>query len=108
MLAKLLHIDYELIIGLPFIRKLESIQHLPSLFLNENIPSIGESAGPCEGVALQLIRASYAESGLSNKNCEVVITDPPFSHFLVPSGTLTFANNQSHLIPFWKRVSIEP
>ena len=36
LIAKLLPIDYDLIVGLPSIRKLELIKHLPSLFLNEN------------------------------------------------------------------------
>ena len=77
-------IDYDLIVGLPSIRELELIKHLPSLFLNENKPSIGDSGGPSAGVYPQPILASYAEGGMSNKKDEVVISDPPFS----PSGTI--------------------
>jgi hypothetical protein len=84
LIAKLLPIDYDLIVGLPSIRKLELIKHLPSLFLNENKPSIGDSGGPSAGVYPQPILASYAEGGMSNENDEVVISDPPFS----PSGTI--------------------
>jgi len=84
LFAKLLPIDYDLIIGLPSIRKLALIKHLPSLFLDENTPSIGDSGGPSAGVVPQPILASYAEGGLSNRDNEVVITDLPFS----PSGTI--------------------
>ena len=92
MFAKLLPIDYDLISGLLSIRKLELIKHLLSLFLDENTSSIGDfgepsildSRGPSAGVVSQPILASYAEDGLSNRDNEVVITDPPFS----PSGTI--------------------
>jgi len=84
LFAKLLPIDYDLIIGLPSIRKLALIKHLPSLFLDENTPSIGDSGWPSAGVVPQPILASYAEGGISNRDSEVVITDPPFS----PSGTI--------------------
>ena len=84
MIAKLLPIDYDLIVGLPSIRKLELIKHLPSLFLEEKTPSIGDSRRPSAGVNPQPILASYAEGGQSNKGSEVVIMDPPFS----PSGTI--------------------
>jgi hypothetical protein len=84
LIAKLLPIDFDLIVGLPSIRKLELIKHLPSLFLNENKPSIGDSGGPSAGVYPQPIFAANAEGGMLNKIDEVVITDPPFS----PSGTI--------------------
>jgi hypothetical protein len=84
LIAKLLPIDYDLIVGLPSIRKLELIKHLPSLFLEENIPSIDDSGRPSAGVHPQSILASYAEGGQSTKGNEVVIMDPPFS----PSGTI--------------------
>ena len=84
LIAKLLPIDYDLIVGLPSIRELELIKHLPSLFLNENKPSIGDSGGRSAGVYPQPIFAANAEGGMLNKIDEVVITDPPFS----PSGTI--------------------
>jgi hypothetical protein len=84
LVAKLLPIDYDLILGLPSIRKLELIKHLPSLFLNENKPSIGDSGGRSAGVYPQPILAANAEGGMLNKIDEVVIMD----HLFSPSGTI--------------------
>jgi len=79
--SKLSPIDFDLIVGLPSIRKLELIKHLPSLFLNENKPSIGDFGEPfvldpkepSAGVVKPPILASYAEGGMSNKSIEVVV-----------------------------------
>jgi len=89
MTAKLLPIDYDLIIGLPSIRKWRLIETIPSIFLEESKSLMGDSAGPCVGVVSQPILASYAEDVESTKKIEVVISDPPFS----PSGT-TWEDNE--------------
>jgi hypothetical protein len=90
-IAKLLPIDYDLIIGLPSIRGWELIKHIPSIFLEQNKLPIGNSAGPCTGVVKPPIFASYADSLNSMRETEVVISDPPFE----PSNTTWEDSNVS-------------
>ena len=68
--AKLLPIDYDIIIGLPSIRKWNLIKLIPSVFLDENKLSIGDSARPGSGVGANPIFASYAESVRSNRDTQ--------------------------------------
>jgi hypothetical protein len=83
--AKLLPIDYDLIIGLPSIRKWQLIKSIPSIFIEEKkIPKV-VSAGPCVliGDVLTHLSATPAGTLFSTTESEEVRMASPF----LPSST---------------------
>ena len=81
--AKLLPIDYDLIIGLPSIRKWQLIKTIPSIFIEENKVPIVASARPCVGSSQHTILAIPADTLFSTTESEEVRMAPPFP----PSNT---------------------
>ena len=81
--AKLLPIDYDLIIGLPSIRSWQLIKTIPSIFIEENKVPIVVPARPCVGGSQHTISATPADTIFSTRESEEVRMAPPFS----PSNT---------------------
>ena len=81
--AKLLPIDYDLIIGLPSIRRWQLIKTIPSIFIEENKVPIVVSARPCVGDSQHTISATPADTLFLTTESEEVRISPPFS----PSST---------------------